>query len=320
MISRHHSLPVICLMGPTASGKTGLAVDLVQRFPMEIVSVDSAMVYRGMDVGTAKPEPDVLALAPHRLIDICDATEAYSAARFRDDARREIRAIHAAGRIPLLVGGTMLYFRALMQGLSALPPADSQVRKRLLQDAREFGWEALHQRLQAVDSKAAERIHPNDTQRIQRALEVHAVTGRSMTSLMSSRELPEERWRYLRLGLMPPARERLHARIESRFVDMLEAGFVDEVQQLRARGDLSLNYPSMRAVGYRQIWQFLDGQLDHAGMVRAAVTASRQFAKRQLTWLRSEQDLEWFDPESDAMLEQVSSRVLTFLDDNADLP
>ncbi|MEX0729248.1 MAG: tRNA (adenosine(37)-N6)-dimethylallyltransferase MiaA [Aquisalimonadaceae bacterium] len=304
-----HSLPVICLMGPTASGKTGVAVELAQRFPLDIVSVDSAMVYRGMDIGTAKPEADMLARAPHRLIDICEPTETYSAARFRDDALREIRDIQEKGRVPLLVGGTMLYFRALMQGLSVLPSADPDLRERLLQQALEHGWGALHRRLQRVDSEAAARIHRNDTQRIQRALEVYELTGRPMTSLMSSRETSAGSWHYVRWALMPPERTRLHARIEERFLAMLKSGFIDEVQRLRARGDLDLNYSSMRAVGYRQIWQYLDGRLDHAEMVRAAVSASRQFAKRQLTWLRSEPDLDWFDPESDDLLKDMSLRV-----------
>jgi len=305
---------VLCLMGPTASGKTGLAVELVERYPVEIVSVDSALVYRGMDVGTAKPGPDVLARAPHRLIDIVDPAEAYSAARFRDDALEEIRAIRARQRIPLLVGGTMLYFRALMQGLSALPPADPAVREHLLAQARELGWDALHQRLRAVDPVAAARIHANDTQRVQRALEVHAVTGRSMTSHLSSRDRPDIPWRYICWGLFLPSREQLHARIEARFHGMLEDGLVAEVAGLRGRGDLDLNQPSMRAVGYRQVWDYLDGRLSHEQMTERGIFASRQLAKRQLTWLRSEPDLEWFDATQSGLVGRICARMDQLMD------
>ncbi len=293
--SPESSLPIICLMGPTAAGKTAVAVDLARDLPLDIVSVDSAMVYRGMDVGTAKPEAEVLECAPHRLIDIRDPVDVYSAADFRNDALREIRAIHAAGRIPLLVGGTMLYFRALTRGLSELPPANPDIRAELVEEARRQGWRALHRRLESVDPAAARRIHANDIQRIQRALEVHRLTGRPLSTLQVRHGAAAGADRFVRIALSVSHRDRLHARIAERFHGMLEAGFIEEVQALRARGDLGLNHPSMRAVGYRQIWQYLDGDLDYTEMVDRAVAASRQFAKRQLTWLRSEPDLEWYE-------------------------
>lgn len=301
-------------MGPTASGKTDLAVDLARRFPLDIVSVDSAMVYRGMDVGTAKPDPDILRAVPHRLIDILEPTEAYSAAQFRQDALREIARIHAAGRVPLLVGGTFLYFRALTHGLSALPPADPRVREDLNRIAQEHGWRSLHDRLRAVDPEAGQRIHPNDTQRIQRALEVHALTGRPMSSFMAARQPDNGRYRYIRLALVPSDRDRLHARIEARFHQMLDNGFVDEVRRLRERGDLDLNYPSMRAVGYRQIWKYLDGQTDYGRMVQSAVVASRRYAKRQLTWLRTERELTCFPAEERNLPDRLVSRVRALLE------
>ncbi|MCC5856991.1 MAG: tRNA (adenosine(37)-N6)-dimethylallyltransferase MiaA [Ectothiorhodospiraceae bacterium] len=290
--------PVICLMGPTASGKTGLAVELVQRFPLEIVSVDSALVYRGMDIGTAKPGPEVLARAPHRLVNILDPEEAYSAARFREDALREIAAIRATGRIPLLVGGTGLYFRALEQGLSPLPPANPALRRELLEDARQLGWHALHARLRRLDPVSAARIHPNDTQRIQRALEVCLVTERPMSAVLARRRASRDDLRFHKWGLMPPERSQLHARIEARFREMLELGFEAEVRALRERPGLNLNQPAMRAVGYRQMWLYLEGAMDRQSMISKAVVATRNYAKRQLTWLRREPDLQWLDPAS----------------------
>ncbi len=289
--------PAIFLMGPTASGKTDLAVALLEQLPCEIISVDSAMVYRGMDIGTAKPDAATLARAPHRLIDILDPAESYSAAQFRTDALREMAEITARGRVPLLVGGTMLYFRALQQGLSDLPPAQPELRARLDAEARERGWQHMHRRLADVDPAAAQRIHPNDPQRIQRALEVYELTGRSLTELCLSDQgaampLP---YRLLKIVVAPQERSVLHDRIEARFKAMLDNGFLAEVAGLHARGDLHTGLPSMRAVGYRQAWAYLEGQVDYAVMIENAITASRQLAKRQLTWLRGQSDAVWFD-------------------------
>ncbi len=287
---------VICLMGPTASGKTGVAVELVQQLPLDIVSVDSALVYRGMDIGTAKPDAETLRLAPHRLIDIRDPVQPYSAAGFRDDALQEIASIHAAGRIPLLVGGTMLYFRALEQGLSELPAADPDVRARLEAEAKTRGWAAMHERLARIDPVAAARIHPNDPQRIQRALEVYDITGVSMTEQFERSPDTVPPLRFLKIALVPEDRAVLHERIQRRFNIMLEQGFLDEVSALRARGDLDPDMPSMRAVGYRQAWAHLDGKLSAQEWVERAIVATRQYAKRQLTWLRSEGNTNPVDP------------------------
>ena len=290
----------ILLMGPTASGKTELAVELSERLPCDIVSVDSAMVYRGMDIGTAKPDAATLARAPHRLIDCCDPSEAYSAARFRDDALREMAAITAAGRIPLLVGGTMLYFRALQHGLSPLPSADPQTRLRLEEQAQAIGWQAMHRRLAEVDPKAAAQIHPNDPQRIGRALEVFELTGRPLTELQREgaglHVLP---YRLLKLVRAPDDRAVLHERIERRFHAMLAAGFEAEVRGLLARGDLSPDLPSMRCVGYRQLLKYFSGEYKYPVMVQRGIIATRQLAKRQWTWLRSERGCHWLmDAES----------------------
>lgn len=287
--------PLIFLMGPTAAGKSGAALELAACLPCEIVSVDSALIYRGMDIGTAKPSAAVLRAVPHRLIDIRDPAEAYSAAGFRCDALREIAAITAAGRVPLLVGGTMLYFRALEHGLSRLPGADPALRDRISEEARRLGWDALHRRLAAVDPAAAARIHSNDRQRIQRALEVYELQRKSISELqdLNGREaLPH---RIIKLILAPSERALLHARIAARFERMLEEGFVEEVQGLRARGDLHPELPSMRAVGYRQVWNYLEGSGSYLLMREQAIAATRQFARRQLTWLRAERQTRWFD-------------------------
>lgn len=302
---RQPPLPsALFLMGPTASGKTDLAVDLSARLPCEIVSVDSAMVYREMDIGTAKPPPELLARAPHRLIDILDPAEFYSAARFRDDALREMAAITAAGRIPLLVGGTGLYFRALRRGLSDLPAADAGVRARLEREATEHGWGALHERLRRVDPVAAARIHPHDPQRLQRALEVYELTGVPLSRLQQGGGVPLP-YRVLPLVLAPSDRDRLRERIALRFHLMLEQGLVAEVEALYRRGDLSPDKPSIRCVGYRQVWSYLAGESDYDAMVTQAITATRQLAKRQLTWLRSEPDVRWFDAVDGKLLEKV---------------
>ena len=283
-------------MGPTASGKTGVAVELVQRLPLEIISVDSALVYRGMDIGTAKPDAETLRMAPHRLIDIRDPSEVYSVAEFRDDALREMEAIRARGNTPLLVGGTMLYFRALQQGLSDLPGADSGVRAQLEAEAREKGWQAMHTRLRRVDPQSAARIHPNDPQRIQRALEVYELSGLPLSELCAAGRQAPPAYRFLKIILAPEQRKVLHERIRQRFELMLAQGFLDEVQRLRARRDLNPGLPSMRAVGYRQAWEYLGGELSEEEWVERAVIATRQYAKRQLTWLRSESECHWIDP------------------------
>ncbi len=301
--------PAIFLMGPTASGKTELAVQLVQELPCDIISVDSALVYRGMDIGTAKPDADTLAIAPHRLINICDPSEAFSVSQFRDAALREINEIQSRGRIPLLVGGTMLYFRALEHGLSPLPSADPEVRARLEAEAKDQGWQSLHDRLAEIDPEAAARIHVNDPQRIQRALEVFELTGEPM-SVWFGRETDNDLpFRIAKVVIAPEDRAVLHERIERRFHTMLEQGFVKEVEGLYQRGDLHTNLPSMRAVGYRQVWNYLDGMDDYEKMVDKGIIATRQFAKRQFTWLRGEQEeyrFEATDPE-------ILSKVLKYL-------
>ncbi|MCP5141559.1 MAG: tRNA (adenosine(37)-N6)-dimethylallyltransferase MiaA [Chromatiales bacterium] len=281
---------IVCLMGPTAAGKTDLAVAMVEAFGMDIVSVDSAMVYRGMDIGTAKPDTETLARAPHRLIDICDPADAYSAGRFRDDARREIAAIQAAGRTPLLVGGTMLYYRALLGGIAALPPSDPEVREPLLAELAELGAPALHTRLLAIDPVAGARIHPNDPQRIVRALEVHSISGRTLTDFQNQTP-PGWDGPVLKIAVMPESREVLHERIARRFHAMLDAGLIEEVEALHRRGDLNPELPSIRAVGYRQVWSYLAGEISHDTMIERGIIATRQLAKRQYTWLRSETDL-----------------------------
>ncbi|MES2217192.1 MAG: tRNA (adenosine(37)-N6)-dimethylallyltransferase MiaA [Pseudomonadota bacterium] len=297
---------IICLMGPTAAGKTQLAVELVARFGMDIISVDSAMVYRGMDIGTAKPDAAILQAAPHRLINILDPAEAYSAAAFRNDALREIADIVAHQRIPLLTGGTMLYFSVLQKGLSKLPAADVALRKRLTADANSQGWDAMHERLKQVDVTAAARIHPHDAQRIQRALEVHELTGKSLTEWQALEVELLSEYEVINLAVAPADRAVLHARIAQRFEEMLASGFVDEVRDLFERGDLTLELPSIRSVGYRQVWEYLLGQYDYAEMCLKGVAATRQLAKRQLTWLRQwPTPVEWFDSMAPDLSEQV---------------
>ena len=285
-------------MGPTAAGKTDLALALQEKLPCDLISVDSALIYRGMDIGTAKPEPELLAQVPHRLIDILDPVEAYSAARFREDALAAMAQISSSGRVPLLVGGTMLYFRALEHGLADLPAADEYVRERLASDMARLGLSAMHERLRQIDPESAVRIHPNDPQRILRALEVYEISGKSMTALHRQAAKQRVPYRLAKLIIAPKARTTLHERIERRFQQMLTQGFVEEVTKLRERGDLDLSMPSMRAVGYRQVWEYLDGDYDYDEMVRRGVVATRRFSKRQLTWLRAEKDAIWLDSES----------------------
>ena len=286
----------IAIMGPTATGKTDLAIKLVKEFPCEIISVDSALVYKGMDIGTAKPTAEELALAPHHLIDIREPEHTYSAADFRNDALALMKDIISRNKIPLLVGGTMLYYKALQEGLSPLPAADEEIRKKLDQQASEYGWEIMHERLQQVDPQAAERIHKNDPQRIQRALEVFEITGQSMTSLWQQQESEKLPYRLLKIILFPEDRSQLHQRIEKRFRNMLEQGFIDEVEDLKKYKHVSLDLPAMRSVGYRQALEYLEGQYDYDEMINRGIYATRQLAKRQFTWLRKEKEGNFYDP------------------------
>lgn len=295
--------PAIFLMGPTASGKTDLAMSLCKALPCELISVDSAMVYRGMDIGTAKPPPEELARFPHRLVDILDPLERYSAARFREDALRAMGEITAQGRIPLLVGGTMLYFKALLEGLAEMPPADTAVRAGLEAMARAEGLQALHRRLALIDPESAQRINPNDPQRLIRALEVFEISGMTMsehrarqrageTDEPAASKLP---YTVARLSIAPAQRSLLHARIEHRFQQMVEQGLIDEVERLRSRSELHPELPSMRSVGYRQVWDYLDGLMSKQEMLARGTIATRQLAKRQFTWLRSWTNVHWLD-------------------------
>ena len=299
---------VICLMGPTASGKTSLAVDLVQQHPFQIVSVDSAQIYQQMNIGTGKPEKGVLDIAPHRLIDFIDPAVPYSASQFRSDAFREIDEILDVGDTPLLVGGTMLYFRVLRDGLADMPHADPEVRAEIEKLADEQGWEAVHRQLAAVDPDSAARIHPNDPQRIQRALEVYRVSGKTMTSFHAEMQAQQEAMLPYNLhffAIQPEDRGVLHGQIETRFRQMLNEGLVDEVQALRSRGDLHHQLPSIKSVGYRQVWQHLDGEIDYDGMVEKSIIATRQLAKRQLTWLRSWPSLQSLNNSSTQSVQHV---------------
>ena len=296
-------LPAVLIMGATASGKTGLSLAIAERIDCEIISVDSAQVYRGMDIGSAKPDRETLDRIPHHLVDILDPLEPYSAARFANDALRLIDEIRRRGRLPLLVGGTMLYYRALLHGLSDLPSADAEVRKRLEQQAGREGWPAMHRKLAAVDPVTAARLHPNDQQRIQRALEVIELSGKPLGDHFATRSsvLAQP---YLSVVLESPDRARLHQRIEQRFHLMMEQGFLAEVQRLRDRGDLHLELPSLRAVGYRQLWLHLEGQYGLSEAVERGIAATRQFAKRQLTWLRNETATQRLDPDDPHLFDQ----------------
>lgn len=309
--------PAILLMGPTAAGKTRLALYLARHFPLDIISVDSAMVYRDMDIGTAKPDAATLARAPHRLIDIRDPSASYSAAQFRTDALIEMSRISRSGRVPLLVGGTMLYFRALTGGLAALPPASPLLRKRLEKRAAQAGWPALHQHLAQLDPTAAARIHPHDAQRIQRALEVIEISRRKMSDLQREHQQAEEEqfgYRIHRIVVCPGSRQVLHQRIQQRFADMLEQGFLAEMERLFRRPDLHPDLPSMRCVGYRQGWRYLAGEVDQAEMTRQTLAATRQLAKRQLTWLRQESAALWYDLDGPPAMSSVSENLGSFLE------
>ena len=289
-------LPVLFLMGPTASGKTDLALNLFDHMDVEIISVDSALIYREMDIGTAKPDRETLEKYPHALVDILDPTEVYSASDFAEDARHLIDQAHAQGKLPVLVGGTILYFKALAEGLAKLPEANAEIRAEIEAQADQEGWPAVHARLAQLDPASGERLGPNDQQRIQRALEVFLMTGRSIDSHWQEQQILELPWNVIPVALMPEDRAQLHQRIELRFNLMLEQGFEEEVVKLRQRGGLNLNLPSMRCVGYRQMWQYLDGELNWQEMHHKGVVATRQLAKRQMTWLRSWQGAEVIDP------------------------
>ena len=304
---------IFCLMGPTASGKTALASELVQKYPFEIISVDSAMIYRGMDIGTAKPTDQELQITPHHLINIRDPIEAYSAAQFCSDAMALCKAILAKGKIPLLVGGTMMYFNALQKGLSVLPEANEQVRHQLESEAKEYGWEVLHQRLAKVDPKSAARIHANDAQRVQRALEIYHLTGQTLTELLLSQKADIE-YEFVNFSLFPEQRSWLHERIAQRFDQMLAAGFIDEVKQLRDKWHLDENLPSMRCVGYRQVLQFLAGEYDQDSLREKGIAATRQLAKRQLTWLRHWQKALVYDPQYATFSTEIVAKIREILD------
>lgn len=292
--------PVMFIMGPTASGKTDLALALADTLPCELISVDSALIYRGMDIGTAKPDAETLRAYPHHLVDILDPLDSYSAARFRQDALTLMRAAVEKQRLPVLVGGTMLYYKALLEGLATMPAADPEVREQLLQQVEQEGLLSLYQQLQTVDPESAARLHPNDTQRIVRAVEVWRVSGKTMTQYHQQQQaqralnlqLP---YTVLPFAIAPQQRHIVHERIEQRFQAMLEQGFIDEVEALLKRGDLHAELPSMRAVGYRQVWEYLHGQTSYDEMVAKATAATRQLAKRQFTWLRSWSQVDWLD-------------------------
>ena len=285
----------MCLLGPTAAGKTDIAIDLIKRFPLEIISVDSAQVYRQMDIGTAKPDAEVLKRAPHALIDVVDPWQSYSVARFLKDADHEIKRIHRQKKIPLLAGGTMLYFRSLWDGLSNLPESDATVRQRWLNYLAEHGQDALYQQLQQVDPIIAEKIHSNDPQRIMRALEVHDITGETLSSLQNKRA-PEQSYDFYNLGLFPNDRALLHERIAQRFAIMLEQGFESEVESLMNLSQMNSDLPSMRSVGYRQMCQYLANGCDKQQMTDQSLAATRQLAKRQITWLRGMDSCRMVDP------------------------
>jgi tRNA dimethylallyltransferase len=301
---------VIFIMGPTASGKTALATELYQQLPAELISVDSALIYRSMDIGTAKPSAAELALAPHHLIDIREPEQSYSAADFRADALRLIAEIQHRGNIPILVGGTMLYFKALLEGISPLPEADASVRQQLEREAATHGWAYLHDELAKIDPVSAQRIHPNDPQRINRALEVYRITGRSMTELTAEKGEPFT-FPVHQFAIAPDDRAVLHQRIAQRFKQMLAAGFEQEVIALRKRSGLHPDLPSVRCVGYRQMWQYLDGDCNYTEMTERGIAATRQLAKRQLTWLRSWQGVNWL--KSDAPMAENLQAVLSSL-------
>ena len=305
--------PVLVLTGPTGTGKTDWAARLAETLPVEIVSVDSALVYRGLDIGTAKPPRELRARVPHHLIDICEPTESYSAGRFLNDALALITAIHERGRLPLLVGGTLLYFRALWRGIAPLPQASPELRQKIDERATREGWLALHAELARLDPVTAARVHPNDPQRIQRALEVCYATGRPISELQQATERPLGDTPLRAWALVPANRDTLNERLDARFEQMMAHGFLAEVQSLHARGDLTTAHPAVRAVGYRQLWSHLDAEISLAEAMRRGIIATRQLAKRQMTWIRSEPSLTWVDPLTPHAYEHWSTSVAEWL-------
>lgn len=294
-------IPVLLIMGPTGAGKTDLAIHLAERFPIEIVSVDSAMVYRGMDIGTGKPSREILSRHPHHLVDILDPSETYSAGQFVRDARAAIDQIRARGRLPVLVGGTMLYFRALRRGLATLPGADRDVRAAIDRQASGIGWPAMHAELASIDARSAARIRPNDAQRIQRALEVYRISGRTLSDFHDETRPPDPDLAFSTYAWVPGNRERLYASIRTRFHQMLRSGLLEEVRQLHLRADLNSDLPAIRAVGYRQLWEYLDEKVPLEAAIENAIVATRHLARRQLIWLRADEGVTCVDPvESDA--------------------
>ena len=305
-------IPVILVMGPTGAGKTDLAMRLYDRLPVEIVSVDSAMVYRGLDIGTGKPDAQQLLRYPHHLVDILDPLQAYSAGQFVRDAHALVRSIHSRGRVPLLVGGTMLYFRALRQGIAAMPEADTRVRGEINAEAATLGWPELHRQLALIDPQAAARIQPNDGQRIQRALEVFRITGRALSDLHAEARPAEPDFNFITTAWTPGSRERLYEAIDARFHQMMERGLLGEVEQLFRRGDLDPDLPAVRCVGYRQLWEHLAGDTDLNTAVAKAIFATRHLARRQLIWLRAESDIRIFDPLESAAGAQMEQLVAAY--------
>ncbi|MDX1491138.1 MAG: tRNA (adenosine(37)-N6)-dimethylallyltransferase MiaA [Pseudohongiellaceae bacterium] len=304
----------VCLIGPTASGKTDLAIEIVQRLPYDIINVDSAQIYTQMDIGTGKPDAQTLAKAPHRLFDFLDPAMSYSASQFRSDAIQEMQSIVDKGRVPLLVGGTMMYFKALRDGLATMPSADEQIRAQILTLAQQDGWQEVHRLLAEVDPESAQRIHPNDPQRLQRAYEVYLVSGKTMSQLHQEQRSNEPCLPFdlQFIGIAPKERALLHQRIETRFKGMLDKGLVAEVEALYARGDLDLSMPSMRSVGYRQVWQYIAGEISFDAMVERGIIATRQLAKRQITWMRGWEELQSFDstePETLDLILKSAERV-----------
>lgn len=297
-------MKVFCLMGPTASGKTQAAIELVQKYPFEIISVDAFMIYQGMDIGTAKPDANTLKIAPHHLIDIRDPKESYSAGQFCVDAATIIKTIISKGKIPLLVGGSMMYFHALQKGLSELPQGDVSIRNEINDEAKKMGWPLLHKQLESIDPQAAKRIHPNDAQRISRALEINQVTGQTWDALTNQRK-PYVSFPFVNIGFFPENRESLHQGITQRFDAMLKSGWIEEVERLFKCEDLDENIPSLRAVGYRQIWRYLQGASTFEEMREKGIIATRQLAKRQMTWLRSWSDIQLIQP---AQLDEIIKR------------
>ena len=300
--------PVVAIMGPTASGKTGLALELAKHIPAEIISVDSALVYRHMDIGTAKPTPEEMAIAPHWLVDIIEPNEAYSVAEFVKDATRLIGEIHSRGKLPILAGGTIMYFNALINGISPLPKSDTKIRDDIAREAEEKGWQVLHDELAVIDPVAAARIHPNDPQRLTRALEVYRSSGQTLTH-WQQRATTRCPYNIEQFAIAPQDRAVLHDRIAQRFDLMLEQGLVAEVEKLYQRGDLNEDMPSIRSVGYRQVWQYLNGELSYADMRDRGIIATRQLAKRQLTWLRGWSELTWLDTFAKDNLTKITAKV-----------